>query len=193
MPTGYTHNVCDGTLTEFADFALQCARAFGACIEMRDDPMDKAIPDEFKPSQYHAEGYVTAKERLAHLQSLTPEQAEVEAFAAWNEASKSANEANARMDAQNERLAAMISKVEAWTPPTGEHRELKKFMLQQLDISKSTYRHEEPKRLGGDVWLASETRKAQRDLDYHAEEQRKENERAASRTAWVKSLRESLA
>lgn len=53
MPTGYTHGVQDGTVTEFRDFALICARAFGATILMRDDPMDAPIPDEFQSSTYH--------------------------------------------------------------------------------------------------------------------------------------------
>lgn len=30
MPTGYTFEVCEGKMTDFSAFALQCARAFGA-------------------------------------------------------------------------------------------------------------------------------------------------------------------
>ena len=35
MPTGYTAAVCSGEITEIKDFALSCARAFGALITMR--------------------------------------------------------------------------------------------------------------------------------------------------------------
>ena len=44
MPTGYTYDLYDGKDIEFPDFVMKCARAFGALIEIRDDPMDAAIP-----------------------------------------------------------------------------------------------------------------------------------------------------
>ena len=59
MPTGYTSKIADGI--GFKDFALSCARAFGACIEMRDDPSDKPIPNEFKPNDYHKKRMAAAK------------------------------------------------------------------------------------------------------------------------------------
>ncbi len=54
MPTGYTAAVQNGTVTRFADFAMNCARAFGALVELRDE-MDAPIPDTFKPSTHHSE------------------------------------------------------------------------------------------------------------------------------------------
>lgn len=50
MPTGYTYPVCEGKITEFPDFALSCARAFGALISMREEPMDAPLPDEIAAS-----------------------------------------------------------------------------------------------------------------------------------------------
>jgi hypothetical protein len=41
MPTGYTAGVADGTITEFREYALLCARAFGACIMLRDEPVEE--------------------------------------------------------------------------------------------------------------------------------------------------------
>ena len=40
MATGYTFNVVDGQITTLSDFAMQCARAFGLLIDMRDAPSD---------------------------------------------------------------------------------------------------------------------------------------------------------
>lgn len=37
MPTGYTASVQEGKVTEFRDFAMECARAFGALVMMRDE------------------------------------------------------------------------------------------------------------------------------------------------------------
>lgn len=52
MPTGYTHKIKDGMT--FKEYALRCARNFGALMDMRDDPMDAPIPI-FTPSGYHEE------------------------------------------------------------------------------------------------------------------------------------------
>jgi len=39
MPTGYTAKLCEGEQS-FGEFALGCARAFGACVMQREDSMD---------------------------------------------------------------------------------------------------------------------------------------------------------
>ena len=44
MPTGYTSGVATGEIKDFKTYALQCARAFGACIMLRDEPMSDEIP-----------------------------------------------------------------------------------------------------------------------------------------------------
>ena len=40
MPTGYTTDIYNGKDVTFKDFALKCARAFGACIHQREDNID---------------------------------------------------------------------------------------------------------------------------------------------------------
>lgn len=70
MATGYTHPVAEGTVTDFATFALDCARAFGALITIRDDPPGTPIPDEFTPSTWNAEAKEGAEARLAELMAL---------------------------------------------------------------------------------------------------------------------------
>jgi len=37
MPSGYTSDLYEGKNISFTQFALQCARAFGAAIDQRDD------------------------------------------------------------------------------------------------------------------------------------------------------------
>jgi hypothetical protein len=60
MPTGYTAKLYDGD-QKFQDFAMECARAFGALIEMRDEPMNAKIPETFEPSEHHVNGLERAK------------------------------------------------------------------------------------------------------------------------------------
>jgi len=70
MPTGYTAKLMESGQT-FQDFVMQCARAFGACVMMRDDPMDAPIPERFEPSDYNVKRLAEAKAELVKLQAMT--------------------------------------------------------------------------------------------------------------------------
>ena len=61
MPTGYTLELYDGKDITFEEFVLKCARAFGALINMRDEPRDAPIPERFEPSYYHLKELIKAK------------------------------------------------------------------------------------------------------------------------------------
>jgi hypothetical protein len=197
MPTGYTHNVVDGKITEFSEFALRCARAFGALITMRDDSMDAKISDEFKPEPYYQEKLTEAKETILKLQTMLPEdieklcQKECEEEAALNE------KYNKNKLLENERLEAMEKQVLAWVPPSANHVELKSFMLDQINISKNPQHlieksYKEVEKTNIKDWHNEKLERAQKDIEYYTAEWKKEVERANSRTLWVKQLRESL-
>lgn len=193
MPTGYTAAVVDGKITEFPEFALQCARAFGALIMMRDDPSDAPIPDEFKPSDYNERRLAEARLKLKTLQSMTPEEAEAASLAAYEELAASNAEYERRCQVEDDRLNAMLTRVHAWTPPTSQHVEMKQFMIEQLAISfNGKYRPTPAEKLSGAEWMEKELKQAHHDIGYHAGEQAKEIERANSRTEWVRTLRNSL-
>jgi hypothetical protein len=192
MPTGYTHKVQSGEITEFRDFAMQCARAFGATITMRDDPMDAPIPDEFAPSTWHVDKIATARRELDELDGLGMEHCERAADAAYKDAVKYYEESEARRAQENARYDAMRAKVEAWEPPSPDHVEMKSFMLEQLSVSMDRYTSTPPTRLTGAAWLGERVRALQRDIEYHTTENKKEIERAAQRTLWIRQLRESL-
>lgn len=194
MATGYTHPVVDGSVTDFPQFALQCARAFGALIMMRDAPMDAEIPDEFKPSDYSAKRLVAAKERLSALEALTPAEVEKKAAESYAALLKAHLDYRARMKLENDRLDAMLKHVKSWRPPTSEHKGLKEFMIEQLTSSKHDmeWGSEDPVKQSAKDWLATEMAAAKRDVAYHTNEDKEERERAAGRTEWVRELRASL-
>lgn len=196
MPTGYTADVQSGKVTDFRTFALQCARAFGALITMRDDPADATIPDEFQPGTHNSNALKQATERLAALSAMSPAQAEAAAQQDFKERTSAKRKYEADKEAQRARYDAMIDHVMAWTPPTPDHLEMKSFMLQQLldskriDCGGEYWQTVEP--LSGEQWLAAQRMSTQRDIDYYADADRKERERAADRTAWVRALKASL-
>ena len=81
MPSGYTAAIKDGIT--FSDFAMNCARAFGALISMRDEPLDAPIPERVEPTDYHAEKIKKAEERLSALIAMTAKELDAEAAEYW--------------------------------------------------------------------------------------------------------------
>lgn len=195
MPTGYTAAIADGI--SFRDFALRCARAFGALVTMRDDPMDAPIHD-FVPADYHSKALAKARTRLAELNRMTLDGAEQAAQEEYDEAARSRAESIAKDRALSEAYGAMRRQVEAWNPPTADHVGLKDFMLKQIDESirfdsMADYYRENPiKRIQAAEWLEKQRTSAMWDIEYHAKEHAAEVARVESRNAWVEALRESL-
>lgn len=74
MANGYTYRVEDGEITSLRDFALFCARAFGAAITMRDEPLSTPLPKAFEPDNYYLNVLEAEKKNLDYLYSLTPEE-----------------------------------------------------------------------------------------------------------------------
>lgn len=199
MPTGYTADLCEKEQT-FQEFALGCARAFGACILMRDDPQNTPIPDEFQPSDYHVEAHKKAIAKRDYLTSLTNAECIAYGEQRRDEAIKRAQELIESTRKTAERLSAMIERVQQWQPPTDEHTNFKKFMLEQL---------QETLRFDGnaDFWetqletatnsspmdyYGRDLSSAEHGINYHTVEYSKEVERTNERNAWIRALRESL-
>ena len=196
MPTGYTAAIKDGI--SFEKYALDCARAFGVCVTLREEPSGgENIPDEFTPSDYHAKAGQKARDELAALVAMTPEQRERSAAKAWDDAETARLMRLEDKRKQREAYEAMLAKVNAWTPPTPEHAGLHEFMRTQIEQSidfdcGGNYGTTPTPRLTGEQWAAQEAARLNRDIAYHEKEHAGEVERASSRTAWVRALRAAL-
>lgn len=196
MPTGYTAAVADGEIEDFADFAMQCARAFGACITMRDDPSDTPIPDEFTPSDYNAKALLDAQSELRRLEKMTEEEKVAASAADFKARLQSWQDHEDDKSLRKQRYEAMLAKVLEWVPPTDEHIDMKAFMVSQLEDS---IKHDcgpsyskKPLHLTPDDWFADALARANREVAYHAKAQAEEIERARNRTRWISALRSSL-
>ncbi len=194
MPTGYTCNVVDGKITEFPEFAMTCARAFGALIMMRDDPMDAPIPETVEPhTSYNEERLAAETKALGKVQAMTNAQCETACLEAHRAAVASRKKYLDDRDIEAGRLNDMLAKVRAWQPPTPDQVEMKKFMIDQLAISMpGDYAPSIPVLLDGPTWRQQEINRLADSVVYHQKEVAKEIERAAGRTKWIKALRESL-
>jgi len=193
MPTGYTAEISEGIT--FQQYAMNCARAFGALIMMRDEPSNAPIPEEFKPSDYNRRELDEQRARLAEIDAMTPEQATAAATKAHNAAM---TERKRRFDDVQElrrKYQDMLNKVNGWEPPSSDHEELKTFMASQIrqsiDFDCKIY-GEVPQQLTGPEWLAEQRALCLRMIEFHEAENKKEIERTENRNKWVADLRKSL-
>lgn len=197
MPTGYTSDIYEGKPITFPEFVMECARAFGALVTLRDAPTTP-IPDEFKPdTSYYDESLIKHRAELVRLEALAPEEIAAEHAEHRAEKLKRRTEAAVRNREMRKRYQAMLDEVDAWEPPTLDHVELKEFMQQQLrdsmkfDCPKDGY--VEP--LGDDdpvAWYEAKLDRERRAIEYDEKHIADEIERAEKRTAWVRALRDSL-
>jgi hypothetical protein len=133
MSTGYTANI-EKDIT-FKEYALDCARAFGACIDMRDEPLSTPIPEKFVESDYHKERVASAIKERDEFTEMSKE-ARKRLFE--REVVDSIKESRKVILEKKRLLAkykAMLVKVEKFVPPTSEHVEYKTFMITQINNS----------------------------------------------------------
>jgi len=194
MPTGYTAEIAKGIT--FEEFVCQCARAFGALIHLRDEPLSSDIPDEVIPSDYHAKALVGAEIKYKEALEIKEEQAKHLAKEEFDAEMLSYQDRLYEKHELKRKYEDMLAKVRAWNPPTTEHEGLKKFMIEQLtssiDFDCSTDYIEVPKLKSPKEWCEKNISNKLWNYNYHKEENEKEIQRCKERTEWVKALKESL-
>ena len=198
MPTKYTAPIEKGIT--FKEYAMGCARAFGALIMMRDDPQNAEIPEKFEPSNYNKDEIEKESAELEELLAMDDATATKNAEKSYQEKIDYHTKAIAKNEALHAKYKAMLKEVEAYESPSPEHDEFKKFMAQQIKESikfdcGSTY-HEEgiqsAKLMSGTEWKAEEARRLNESITRHKKYYQEELDRTNSRNEWLRKLRESL-
>ena len=197
MPTGYTSKIADGI--EFEEFILSCAKAFGACISMRDEPSDVPISDEFVADSYYSDHLEEANKHLSKLNKMSKSECEVRAKSDYEEELALLNEGLKKGVELKAKYEAMLAKVEKWEPPTEDHNGLKEFMAKQItdsiewdcgDYYEDAIAKLVP--LNGGEWRGKGIDKCLEDISYYSKKKNEEDERVADRNMWVRKLRESI-
>jgi hypothetical protein len=197
MPTGYTDIIYSSKgEVKFRDFALRCARAFGATIHQRDENLD-SNPRLREVYFYHAE---QAEKDMAELNRLNhlnkhdiAQKIETEYQECCNDWERSCKK-EARLLFE---YTAMLANAEAWEPPTKEHKALKQFMIDQIKESIRCdtgfrMRQQKPQKPNTDKWLTNNIGWLEESILRHQQEQIKENERVANANKWLDDLVHSL-
>lgn len=140
--TGYVYGLVDNDLT-FKQFASSCAYAFGALANYRDsnvdrttlpDDVDKALKDNSMET-YYEDQLKRSTEKYNNLKAFTKKQREEYGKNKRNERLKYAKEGLEKALKEKKIVQDMLKKVEAWEPPTPNHVNYKKFMIDQLKMS----------------------------------------------------------
>ena len=197
MPTGYTADIYEGKKVTLKDYLLLCARQFGACIMMRDEPLSTPIPESFEPSDYHLKQIERIEKELKELKDKPKSQAEWEEEyqKAYDEAINKYKEHEYQKARLKLRYENMIMAVSNWQPPTKDHLNLKDFALRELkeslDFDTHSYPFKFPEK---EEWIATQSSGSLllKFLEYHKESYAKEVEACKGRTQWIKDLRDSL-
>jgi hypothetical protein len=196
VPTGYTAAIAEDIT--FKQFAMNCARAFGACIELRDESGGgEVIPEKFESSSYHLDAKAKDEAALAALRAMTVEEQVAAAQKAYTDAEASRLKYLAEKAALKAKYLKMLDAVVAWCPPTPEHQGLKGFMIKQIqdsvqfDCGGGFY--ETPTvRVSPAEWIDEQGHLLTRSIARHEFDHQKEVARTNERNAWVAALRKSL-
>jgi hypothetical protein len=124
MPTGYTSDIYENKNVSFENFALQCARAFGACVWQRDEPMTNKPKLQEPDIEYYVK-------KIAELKKFKkPTKVEFKKYILENISSLEADVKKSNDMAL--RYEQMLRKARAWVPPSKDHENFKQFMIDQL-------------------------------------------------------------
>jgi hypothetical protein len=194
MPSGYTSDIYNGKDITFKDFALRCARDFGACMHQRDENYDikPKLREKDSNDSYHIEKINEAKKWVK------PTKAEFDAYVVEKTAYY-----NNQIDKQNKlkaRYENILEQAKKWTPPTSEHKRLKEFMIEQLTQSMnfdcaSDFNEQnliEIKNLTYKKHIKDLQASNKRAIKYHTEQLEREDDNIDKANKWITDLYNSL-
>lgn len=198
MPTGYTAPIYEGQDLSLSEYAQRCARAFGALITLRDEPLTNSIPDRIESTTFYRDALVKIQKEYDDFLANPPtiEYAETEYEKLVAKYNKDRTERNEKAKALETRYRKLLDEVNAWQPPTPEHTGLKDFMVRQLEQS-----------IDGDCRIPDKSyipdkedfvkemitgESLKRRLGYYSESAEKEALSAEKTNLWIKQLKESL-
>ena len=198
MPSGYTYQVEDGTMTSVKEFLLNYARGYGFgyfITRQGDYPMPKKYSPKLAEKaigDYHTKELENAKNELESFNKLSDQElrAKYDNYVAEKlEDNKRRTENNA---IKTQRYLDMINKVSKWNAPS-ELAQMKASAISHLEESKaydcklyiediSTY----------DKWLESTRESLVWNVNYHSREKAEDDERKIEMDVLLKAFYESI-
>jgi len=193
MPTGYTADISKGI--SFKEYALNCAKAFGANILMRDEPLETPIK-KYEPDDYYIKSLTQEIAEKSRFLNLTRE----EMMKLWNEEFKnefkSYTERLLEKRLLKSKYETILEDAKKFIPPTEDHINFKKFMIEQLESSIDFDCSEKymavPKKESFLIWRTRKIKNLNENINYYMKKYGEEVVRTDSRNDWNEKLFESL-
>ena len=134
MPTGYTAYIEDGKINDAKDFLMLCLRAFGVCMEMRDDSFSKPIPEKFVPSDYYSKSAERTQKEINELLNTSDETLEAKMVDDKNKNIDRCNKAIKENLAKKKSYQSILSQINNWNPQQ-KYLAVKEFATNQIIMS----------------------------------------------------------
>jgi len=196
MPTGYTAGVASGEIKDFNTYALMCARAFGACVTLRDDPLSSDIP-MFEVSEHTIKAYEQAKQDWFDFENMSDALLRTLYFESCCEKEELARQRIEEKELEKSRYMAMLEQALKFVPPTIEHAEYAKFIVEQLtesirfDCDDSYYRVDLGRPSFAE-WFVKEQDARKDRYSWYENHLHKETESVKKKNQWIQDLKNAL-
>lgn len=198
MPTGYTSDIAKDI--SFPQFVMQCSRAFGALLDLRDSSSDTPIPEKLVVADFYAKSAEETKQEVIAWHSLSYlQKVELVSKNAAEELNRLTETIDGNRDLET-KYRKMLNQVYNWKHPSEDHKGLKDFMIKQIQESidfdcNNSYYVEKINEIGS---MSDYDRVKNHEDSLHRrnaiaiESLDKETKRVSRNNTWIEVLRESL-
>ena len=139
--TGYTYKIEDGTCKTPKDFLKLCLKAFGCCIELRDESLNSFDVEKYindlknRPiSDFLIQGLERAEKELEELLKKSYKDWKKELDSKIKETEESLEKHKKIHDEESKLISYFVTEIEKWNCSL-KYLEIKKFALQQLSVT----------------------------------------------------------
>ena len=198
MSAGYTVGIDSGKIKTGKEFLMLCARAFGACVEIRDEPLLVLIPERFESTDCYTELIAISRNKIAELQSLSKNEIRERMDKSRRNIEQSYLERIEAARKTKEKYANILEEVERWNPPTPKHEELKRFAINQIRITYDDINVKMPDSISKEFdvseeeWREAMVSSIEDDIHRYKEYRQRDIDATKTRNEWLAKLRESL-
>lgn len=134
MSNELTHPIKSQDGYPFNEFLWKCAKQFSPLVHLREDSGDQIRLPEKQDDLLQREARVkAAKKDLDKILAKTSEEKEEDASRAWELVNTHYRGLLARREVELRRYEKMLVQVTTWEPPTPDHENLKKFMIELIN------------------------------------------------------------
>lgn len=200
MPSYYTVDIYEGKNVSFQDFALKCARQFGAFVHMNEEDPDSPLT---RPtvSDYYKNSLRETENEFALFLKASREQREKMFEIEMEKELKHYKEKIEEEKELKEKYQNLLEQAKAYKPPTKEFNNYKDYMLNQLnqaikfDCSNEQWYLAQIASVEAetfDIWEQEKMDLYNSKITYYKESYKKEMNSVSKKNQWIDLLYESL-